>query len=259
MPPPCILGYQMETITSRKNKVLEHIRLLAKERNYRRETGFYLCDGEKLLGEAMRFGARIETLLFSGDFKWKLPEDVRVYRVSEEILNYVSPLQNTRGPLFSVAMSLGGADEFVNAVILENVQDPGNVGTIIRTANALGIGAVILTGACADPHNPKTVRSAMGALFRQRVLEMSLADVFRFCESSELPIYGAAACGDASDIRNFQIKNAAVAIGSEGSGLSDELLSNCAGRVKIPMGQESESLNAAVAASIIMWEMARNG
>ena len=144
-----------------------------------------------------------------------------------------------------------------NAIVLENVQDPGNVGTVIRTANALNIGTVILTGACADLYQPKTVRATMGAFFRQNVIRLEREYLSDFLHDQGLPLYGAALSDKACDLRGLSLKHAAVAIGSEGQGLSEELLRLCDGELIIPMNPDSESLNAAVAASIVMWEMAR--
>ena len=145
-----------------------------------------------------------------------------------------------------------------HAVVLENVQDPGNVGTVLRTAAALGIDLVILTGECADPFNPKTVRAAIGALFRQRLLELPREELFTRLRAWGLPLYGAALSPQAADVRSASLTDAAVAVGNEGSGLSAELLAHCDKTIIIPMTPESESLNAAVAASLLMWEMARD-
>ena len=144
-----------------------------------------------------------------------------------------------------------------NAIVLENVQDPGNVGTVIRTANAFGIGAVLLVGACADLYNPKTVRATMGAIFRQRVEQLSVDEMKALLCENALPLYGAALSDGARDIRQAELRQAAVAIGSEGNGLSRELLALSDGQIIIPMTPESESLNAGVAASVVMWEMTR--
>ena len=150
-----------------------------------------------------------------------------------------------------------GAARLKNAIVLESVQDPGNVGTVIRTANAFGVDAVILTGVCADLYNPKTVRATMGAIFRQRVLELPLAELRAALDENGLPLYGAALSETARDFREIPLDKAAVAVGSEGNGLSTELLAICDGQLIIPMRPDSESLNAGVAASVIMWEMSR--
>jgi TrmH family RNA methyltransferase len=160
--------------------------------------------------------------------------------------------------VFTVKIPQQSRDErIMRAIVIENLQDPGNVGTIIRSANAFDIDAVIMVGACADLYNPKTVRASMGAIFRQRVLRMSIDELDEFTRRQCLPLFGAALSDKAADIRNAELHRSAVAIGSEGRGLSRELLDICGGELIIPMNPHSESLNAAIAASVIMWEMSR--
>lgn len=247
----------MEQITSRKNQVVTRLRALAADVAARRETGEFLCDGEKALDEAFAAGARVNCILWAGEPKKALPESIEQYSCPMELLQYVSPLKNSPGPVFSVEMLQKSETGVQNAIVLENVQDPGNVGTVIRTANAMGVEAVVLVGACADRYNPKTVRATMGAVFRQNVVETDLAGLKDYINQNHLRLYGAALSERAADLRSVDVKHAAVAVGSEGRGLSTELLSMCEGEVIIPMEPCAESLNAAVASSIILWEMRR--
>ncbi len=248
----------MDRITSRKNAFIMQLRALASDAEARREQGAFVCDGLKLLGEAVENGAEILSVL------WKeggsLSEiDCPVQAVAPaELFDHASPMKNSPGPLFTVRIPVDPKDgKIENAIILENVQDPGNVGTVLRTASAFSIGAVVLTGDCADLYGPKTVRATMGAIFRQRVLRLDRSELPAWLEEHGLPLYGAALSKDAQDLRGLDLTHAAVAVGSEGQGLSPELLALCRGEVIIPMDARSESLNAAVAASVLMWEMAR--
>lgn len=245
----------MEQISSRKNKVIMHLRKLGAERAYRDACGEYLCDGEKLLREALASGAQLGTVLWTGAPTMELKDASAQYCVPAELLEYVSPLKNSKGPLFSVRKPERRQTAIRSAILLENVQDPGNVGTVIRTANAFGIEAVLLVGDCADAYNFKTVRAAMGALFRQELQVLTRETLPAYLKENGLRLYGAALTAQAQDIRNVDLDGAAVAIGSEGRGLSKELLDICDGQVIIPMLPHSESLNAAVAAAIAMWEM----
>lgn len=249
----------MENITSRKNRIISHLRMVSSDSAYRRECGEFICDGEKTLREALSFGAEIAVVLWKGSAgDIKLPDSVLQYTAPEDLFEYASPLKSSEGPVFTVKIPEKSADlKPRRAIVLENLQDPGNVGTVIRTANAFNIDTVILVGACADLYNPKTVRASMGAIFRQRVIEMDVKSLRSLLDNCNLRLYGAALSDKAEDMRNTDIKNAAVAIGSEGRGLSHELLSVCDGELIIPMNPDSESLNAAVAASVFMWEMAR--
>ena len=249
----------MERITSRKNEKIQQLRRLASDGDYRRARGLYLCDGMKTLREALRFGARIDVVLWRE--KAQELEGLSCgeqFEAPADLFDYASPMVNSPGPLFAVEIAQHGEpDRWENALVLENVQDPGNVGTVIRTANALGIEAVILCGDCADLYHPKTVRATMGAIFRQKVLTMEPEQLRPFLDERGLALYGAALSDEAREVRTLSLKNCAVAVGSEGRGLSRELLASCEGKVIIPMQPNSESLNAAVAAGILMWEMVR--
>lgn len=249
----------MEHITSRKNRIIAHFKSLSSDSAYRRENSEFVCDGEKTLKEALAFNAEITAVIWANEPTVSLDESVKQYSCPMELLQYASPLKNSNGPLFAVKMkrSTQNAEKHSHVMVLENLQDPGNVGTVIRTANAMGIDSVVLTGDCADLYNPKTVRATMGAIFRQSVFEMTLDEMGDYLRQNDLALYGAALSDKALDIRDVMMKSVAVAIGSEGRGLSQELLALCDGQLIIPMRPDCESLNAAVAASIVMWEMAR--
>ena len=248
----------MEKITSRKNAYIMRLRALANDAELRRSEGEYLCDGLKLLEEALQKGAEIRTVLWKGEAK-NIPglDGAKQYLASEELFDYASPMKNSPGPVFTVAMPRMNEADFSCAVLLENVQDPGNVGTVIRTAAAMGVKTVMLCGACADVYSPKTARATMGAIFSERIIRMDIDSAAELIHSRGMKLYGAALSDRAKDIRELELKNAVVAIGSEGRGLSPQLLGLCDGELIIPMAPGSESLNAAVAASIVLWEMAR--
>lgn len=249
----------MTEITSRKNEYIRHLRLLASDKAYRTETGEFVCDGYKMLLEAIQFGAEIKSVLWKNEARTLKKLDTAVqYVAPAELFDYASTMKNSPGPLFTVTIPATDTNKPLSrAIVLEGVQDPGNVGTVIRTANAFGIDAVVLTGDCADLYNPKTVRSTMGAIFRQRVMTCALTELTKLLDENSLPLYGAALSDKALSILDVDVKNAAVAVGSEGRGLSGELLKVCKNALIIPMQPDSESLNAAIAASVIMWEMAR--
>ena len=248
----------MENITSRKNKIAVHLRALGREAAYRRQCGSFVCDGYKLLEEALNAGAEVECVLWRGKPMFALPPEIEAYTAPDELFDYVSPLKNSPGPVFSLKMPRQ-AEELPGrrVIILENVQDPGNVGTVVRTAKALGYDAVVLTGACADLYSPKTARATMGAIFRQCVLHLSAEELRPLLAARGLRLFGAALTEQAVDIRRTALSDCAVCIGSEGRGLSREMLELCDGQLIIPMQPDSESFNAAVAAAIVMWETVR--
>ena len=252
---------QIETVTSRHNALLTHLRKLASSRAYRDECGEYLGDGVKLLREAAQWGAPLQTVVFSeGAALPALPDGVRVVRVSTELMKSVSPAETPQGALFTARLERPALPEKLDGahyLVLDGVQDPGNVGTILRTADAFACDGVFLVNACADLYNPKTVRATMGAIFRCRVWTCTAAELAALLQKSGLPLYGAALRGDTVSLREADLSRAAVAVGSEGRGLSEELLGLCGHTVKIPMSERCESLNAAIAASVLLWEMYR--
>lgn len=247
----------MEVLTSRQNKLIAHIRKLGSDKSYRHSCGEAVCDGLKLLREAAMWGVEIISVLWVGESEMELPASVKQFSVSAELLDYASPLKNSHGPLFTFKMPSWPMSEPGRCLVLETVQDPGNLGTILRTGNALRMDTVILTGDCADVYNPKTVRAAMGAVFRQKVLVMERQEMREYLSRHGMSLYGAALSDASKDIRTVSLEKAAVAIGSEGKGLSAEFLELCDGEIIIPMNEQCESLNAGVAAAIVMWELCR--
>ena len=142
-------------------------------------------------------------------------------------------------------------------IALDGVQDPGNVGTVLRTLDAFDADGLFLLPGCADVYSPKTMRASMGAVFRRPVWTCTGQELHTLLCRSGIPLYGAALRADTMDARAVELSRAAVAIGSEGRGLTEELLALCDGTVRIPMSPRCESLNAAVAASVLLWEAYR--
>lgn len=251
----------VETITSRQNALMTHLRKLASSRSYRKKSGEYVCDGTKLLDEALKWGAPVRTAVFADGVEIPaLPEGVRAVRVSEELMRSVSPMETPQGALFTVALPETKLPETLpgrHYLVLDGVQDPGNVGTILRTADAFECDGVFLVNACADLYNPKTARATMGAVFRREAYSVSPEELFALLQKSGVPLYGTALREDTVPLANADLSRAAVAIGSEGRGLSQQLLSACERTLKIPMSPRCESLNAAAAATVILWEMYR--
>jgi TrmH family RNA methyltransferase len=132
------------------------------------------------------------------------------------------------------------------------------VGTILRTADAFGADGLLLVNGCAEMHSPKTVRASMGAVFRCPAWSCAVEDLGPLLGRSGLPLYGAALRDDTADARQLDYRRCAIAIGSEGRGLSREVLALCDRTARIPMRERCESLNAAAAATVLLWEAARN-
>lgn len=251
----------VETITSRQNPLMTHLRKLSSSRSYRVKSGEYLCDGTKLLQEALKWSAPVKTALFSeGVDIPELPGSVRAVRVSEELMRSVSPMETPQGALFTVALPETKLPETLagkHYLVLDGVQDPGNVGTILRTADAFECDGVFLVNACADLFNPKTARATMGAIFRREAYGVTPEELFALLAKSGVPLYGTALRDDTVPLAEADLARAAVAIGSEGRGLSEQVLGACEKTLKIPMNPRCESLNAAIAATVVLWEMYR--
>ena len=253
----------MERITSRQNSLCTHLRRLAASASYRRQCGEFLCDSPTLLREALLWKAdSLRTVVFTEDAELpgELPEGIRLVEVPVSVMESVSPAKTPQGVLTVCAMPPAELPERLDGkhyVVLDGVQDPGNVGTILRTADAFWADGVFLLNACADIYGPKTVRASMGAVFRCPVWTCEPKRLKELLEASDIPLYGAALREDTRDARDVDYSRAAVAIGSEGQGLSQALLDVCTRTVKIPMSVHCESLNAAAAAAALLWEMAR--
>ena len=250
-----------ERITSRSNPLVTRLKKLNAKRSFRREEGVFCGEGPKLLAEALKWDAQLETVVCAEGVQLPvLPASVRVVEVPEDLLNAVADTQTPQGVVFTCrgkAMALPEKPEGKRYLVLDGVQDPGNLGTIWRTADAFGADGLILCNACADPWSPKTVRATMGAAFRLPVYEASLEEAAEKLASAEIPLYATALREDTVDVREVPLSHAAVIIGSEGKGVSNLALELCQKTVKIPMISRCESLNAAVAASVVLWEMAR--
>ena len=253
----------MEYITSRKNPLLVHIRRLVSSRSARRSDGVYVGDGIKLLEEAVRWGAPLETVVFTAAAQLPpLPGEVRRVEVPEDVMASISPMESPQGALFlcrQPSLALPERLDGTRYLVLDGLQDPGNVGTIWRTADALGADGLILVNGCADPFGPKTVRATMGACFRLPVWEGEADEAVSRLTAAGLPVYATALRADSREIGTCALGRCGVVIGSEGRGVSREMLARSSGTLKIPMRPRCESLNAAAAATVVLWEMSRAG
>ena len=252
----------METITSRQNPLCTHLRKLSSSAAYRRQCGEFLCDSPKLLQEALLWGSELHTVVVTaGTEAPPLPKGVRLVEVPADVMKSVSPMETPQGTLFICAIHTEPLPEMLAGrryVVLDTLQDPGNVGTILRTADAFHADGMFLVNGCADLYNPKTLRATMGAVFRCPVWTVGVEELSALLKRSGIPLYGAALREDTLDARQADYSRCAIAIGSEGRGLTEDVLALCDRTIKIPMSEHCESLNAAAAATVLLWEAARN-
>ena len=252
----------MELITSRSNPLLAHMRKLLKSRSYRRTCNEGISDGVKLLEEAIRWQAPLTAVVLTEDAACPvLPEGVRCVQVPKDVMASLSPMKAPQGALFTFRLPDLTAPEQLTGdryLVLDGVQDPGNVGTIWRTADAAGYKLAILMKGTADVYAPKVVRAATGSLFRMPVVSMASAkELAEFTGAAGKKL--TATCLDArrwyydEDLTH----DIALIIGNEGNGISRDLIESSDIQIKIPMQGNIESLNAAVAAGVLMYEAMR--
>ena len=244
-----------ERIVSRKNPLLQQVKKLLSSRKAREEAGLYVADGTKLLEEAVKHCSGLETVILSDGVEAIVPEHVRVVRVPGDVMQSISPMATPQGALF--VCRLPQKKTFVPAapmLLLDGIQDPGNLGTILRTADALMVRVALLEG-CADPYSHKVVRASMGAVFRNDVVQTTWEDASAALAAASIPVAVTALSPRAEDIRKAAVDAMAVVIGSEGQGVRKEILDSADRELIIPMNDHCESLNAAVAAAIVAWQM----
>lgn len=244
-----------EKISSRKNPLLQQVKKLLTSRKERENTGLFVADGTKLLEEAVKYYPGLDTVILSEGAEVQVPDHVRLVRVPKDVMASISPMEAPQGALF--LCRLPEKTHFcpqTPMLLLDGIQDPGNIGTILRTADALEIPVALLEG-CADPYSHKVVRASMGAVFRSPVIQTTWAEVKEQCTAANIPVAVTALSQRARDIREVDLKTMAVVIGSEGRGVRREILDHADQELIIPMTPRCESLNAAVAATICMWQM----
>ena len=256
----------MERIESKKNQLITHVTGLASRRKYRRESGEFVAEGSKLFFDALnslldetfrrRTGIEITTVICSESIDPPdIPAGIRGVVVPDRLFEYISTQENSQGIIFMAKIPEYEDFDIGRTIILDGVQDPGNVGTVIRSAAACGLDSVILHGGCADPYSSKTVRATMGAIFRIPVYETEIDEISRLTGGKRV----AAAKMDAQkDIREMDWEDCIPVVGNEGAGIGAQMSAICTDAFYIPMRGDVESYNAAIAASIIMWESSRN-
>ena len=267
-----------EEITSRQNPYVIYIGKLAEKKNRDKEKCFRI-DGVKLLSEAIACKMEIESVAVMKSAVEKLtpiltelPKDTEVkviadgvfLKISEErapegvicVLKYIDKLHVMTAIGNDSGKGILTVSDDDGVFLLESVRDPGNLGTVIRTAAAFGVDVLMLSSDCADIYNPKTLRAAMGALFHQRIVRVnSVIEAIKGLRGQGRRVYAAALAKDAYLLgREALQRRDCIVVGNEGHGLSEDAISACNGKLLIPMVAGTESLNAAVASSICLWE-----
>ena len=258
------------TITSKDNDTIKHIKKL-KEKKFRDEYKEFIVEGIKMIEEAINEGAKIKSIIICDDCKsaGAIPNDLMyeiakfdcIY-VSEKVFITITDVTNPQGIMAIIEKPENKETEINyqenNYLILDNIQDPGNMGTILRTADSLNLKQIVVSKGSADIYNPKVVRSTMGAIFRVKIVEVDdLAKTIKDMKKHKIKVYATDLTAEKS-IYNSDFNKSAIIIGNEANGVSENVLKEASDKIKIPMLGKTESLNAAVATSIILYEAYRS-
>lgn len=260
----------MQTLTSKDNINIKNAVKLKKNAKYRKQTGKFIAEGVRICVDAMLSDAEIDTFFVTETAALKHPDEFAKLRnyaaktliVSPELFLLISDTQTPQGFL-CVIKTLDKSCQFDTIknggkfLALDNVQDPGNLGTILRSAEAFGVSGVVMSGDCCDIYNPKVVRGSMGAVFRLPFLSVENLPAY-FKSIPELNTYAAVVDEGAFPVTNVTFSEpCAVVIGNEGNGIKAETSAVCKQKITIPMNGKAESLNASVAAAVLIWEMVK--
>lgn len=254
-----------QTVTSRDNKIVKLTKSLYTKQGRDKE-GLFIIEGYRNVKDACMKGAKIEFILKSDSCSYDLSplKEHKIYTLAPKIFEYVSDTVTPQGVLavcktLEISFSDVELNEKSLIVVCENLQDPGNAGTIIRTADAAGAACVIMTKGCVDIYNPKVTRSVMSSLFSVKVIQNKNMDsVFGFLKNNSVKsVAGALTKNSVSLFDCDMTGKCAIFIGNEGNGLSEETIKRCDKTVTIPMLGNAESLNASCAAAVMMYEHVR--
>ncbi len=262
----------METITSVKNERVKAAAKLVSSAKARREQGLFVLEGLRLCMDVVRSDLRCAELFVSEEFCEKHAVEFEalsavsdeVFLVNDAVLEKLSDTKTPQGVCAVVRMPAGGASLFdagasdAKLLLLENVQAPANLGASARTAEARGLSGLLVSGGC-DVWSPKALRASMGALLRLGVEEVDAVEAIRTAAAAGFATYASTPDAGAVPVTDADFSGPAlVVVGNEANGVTAETMEACAARVTIPMAGRAESLNAAAAGAILMWEMCRN-
>ena len=238
-------------LTSKNNPLIKETAAL-KDKKARKETGMFLVEGWKMAAECQKSDFEIDRVFVAESYGEEPPFDASlIVRVSDDAFRFLSDEKTPQGILCRVKIPKRQLVEPKGkCLFLDGVADPGNLGAIIRTANAAGYEEIYLTDACADPYSPKSVRASMSGVFFTKLYRAKRSEILSVL--GDTPIIVADMGGE--NVFSFVApEKFALAIGNEANGISDELFERATHTVRIPMQETQESLNAAISAGIIMY------
>lgn len=246
----------MAKITSTKSETIKRLKRLMTKKG-RQETGQFLVEGEHLVDEAIRAGRLVQLIIgesYTPKATWRVDE-MPVLELSDHVADLLSETEKTQG-VFAVVKIAPVERKMSKVLVLDRIQDPGNLGTMIRTADAAGFDTVLLGKGTVDPYNAKVVRATQGSLFHVNVKAVDLLETLPELKEAGFHVYGTALSKATSYEQVRFADKVALVIGNEAQGVHPDVLGLCDSRVHIPVLGEAESLNAAVAAGILMYRIA---
>lgn len=249
----------MKYIESSKNpKVKQWKKLLSKKD--RDKTGKFIIEGFHLVEEALKEENLVSEVIVQENIELPMGfqlNDVDVVYVAQEVMKSISDTEAPQGIAAVCDQQMYNIDNIPGRqyLLIDAVQDPGNLGTMIRTADAAGIDAVVLGEGCADPYNPKVIRSTQGSLFHIPVLKADLGDFISLIKHSGIPVFGTSLENAEPYDKTSGHKKFALLVGNEGKGVHQDLLQMTDKNLYIPIYGRSESLNVAVAAGILLYHL----
>ena len=242
-------------ITSLDNeKIKGYLKL--KSRKYRKKTNTFIVEGMHLVLEAYKKGIIKEVVALSDT---ALPLNVPFVYVSNDIMRKLSDMESVSSVIAICKMPLNEEIKGEKILILDNLQDPGNLGTIIRSSVAFNIDTIVLSPDTVDLYNPKVIRSTQCMMFHTNIIVKDLLETIKILKEREIPVYGTRV-DFGENVRNFKDKDRkkyALVMGNEGNGVNKDILSMCDGYLYIPTNENVESLNVGVATSILLYELDR--
>lgn len=247
----------IKRIESTQNALVKYWKKLAVVRKEREQSKEFIIEGFHLVEEALKNKSQITQLIVREDVDlpllWDI-DDIAMVAVTAAVAKEFAETENSQG-VFAVCKQIEVvADNFSRVLLIDAVQDPGNMGTMIRTADAAGMDAVILGKGCADAYNPKTLRSAQGSHFHIPIVR---ADLMDYVAQLTIPVYGTALEEAVSLAEVKPQEKFALIVGNEGSGINPQLLSKTDQNIMIPMRGGAESLNVAVATGILLYTLVK--
>lgn len=259
----------MEKITGKNNDLIKGVKKLLSSSKERKSQAVFVLEGARLVFDVLHSFCEVKTFLITSQAyeKYKKSADSLIerseksYIITDEISDKLSDTQNSQGVFAVCKMPVVDAGQIKadgRYIALDNIQDPGNLGAIVRTAEALGIDGIFVGGGC-DIYNPKALRASMGSMLRMKICNTDHFSAYlENLKKLGLSVYGTVPDSRADKITDIDFSKGGVCvIGNEANGISDAVKNICTRLITIPMQGRAESLNASVAASITMWEMLR--